>query len=582
MRVLGVHDGHNAAAALMESGTIVAAVQEERIVREKNRGGLPVNAIREVLEISKLKPTDVSYVALGGQAYDGFISRNDVLNRYDAELQNQRRMATRLRSRVRDITVLRRVRAMLRDNGSAREQQSSLIQALGFRREQIRVVDHHLAHAAAAYYGYGRYGVPVLVLTCDGAGDGLCASVNIGEHGRLTRIAAIPEGESVGRLYAMMTYLMGMVPLEHEYKIMGLAPYGGGRAAERVFQHLGEIFEVDQKKPLGWQRRRGVPAVFYLWDALEALMRCERFDHIAAGLQRFVEVFVSSWVKRCVNETGIRRVALSGGVFMNVKLNKIILELEEIEDLFVFPSCGDETNAIGAAYQAYAEEKQKAGEETNIAPLGSLYWGKGFVDADVEEALKNYAFKSKVTWRYSQCIAKEAAALLAAGHIVARAKGRMEFGARALGNRSILARSDSTQHVRIINEMIKCRDFWMPFAPSILAESASRYTLKPKPMPAPYMVMTFDSRESEREAVGAVVHPNDGTMRPQEVSASTNPDYYELLSEYQARTRHGIILNTSFNLHGYPIVYSPADALRVFDDSGLRYLALGEFLVRKE
>jgi carbamoyltransferase len=175
-----------------------------------------------------------------------------------------------------------------------------------------------------------------------------------------------------------------------------------------------------------------------------------------------------------------------------------------------------------------------------------------------------------------------AAKTVARGEVVARAKGRMEFGARALGNRSILARADSMDAVRVINDMIKCRDFWMPFAPAVLAERADEYYIKPKPMFAPYMIIAFDSRPEARFKYPAAQHPYDHSVRPQEVTESWNPDFYRLLKYYEEITGEGIILNTSFNLHGHPIVYHPAEAIDVLDRSGLKFLALGNWWVEKE
>jgi carbamoyltransferase len=291
---------------------------------------------------------------------------------------------------------------------------------------------------------------------------------------------------------------------------------------------------------------------------------------------------LSQWVQNCVRETGIRRVVCSGGVFMNVKANKEILTLPEVEELFVFPSCGDETNSIGAAYWVYAQECLQANRPVDIEPLGPIYWGRGFDDNEAEIALKEFKGESRFHYKYVQNIERLTAETIARGEVVARAKGQTEFGARALGNRSILARADNMEAVRIINDMIKCRDFWMPFAPAVLAERADEYYIKPKPMRAPYMIVAFDSRPETRAKYSAGQHPYDHSVRPQEVTQSWNPDFYRLIKYYEEITGEGIILNTSFNLHGYPIVYNPAEAIDVLDRSGLKFLALGNWWVEKE
>jgi carbamoyltransferase len=306
------------------------------------------------------------------------------------------------------------------------------------------------------------------------------------------------------------------------------------------------------------------------------LLSRRRFDHIAGGVQLFVERFLVRWVKACIAETGIRRIALSGGVFMNVKANQKILELPEVEELFVFPSCGDETNSIGAAWLRYRQRSAK-----NPKKLGHFYVGPEYDDAQVEAALRSYKFQNHAGIRAETEVERSVATLLAKGEIVARFKGRTEFGARALGNRSILANPAVPGVVKVINEMIKCRDFWMPFAPSVLAERSEDYFHKPKPVEAPYMIITLDSREEKRNAMAAAIHPHDCTGRPQEVIEDWNPDYHRLIKYFEEMTGEGIILNTSFNLHGEPVVCSPRDALRVFDISGLQHLAIGTFMLTK-
>ena len=314
----------------------------------------------------------------------------------------------------------------------------------------------------------------------------------------------------------------------------------------------------------------------YASESLAALFKRKRFDHVAGGLQIFVERFLVRWIRSCVLETGISKVALSGGVFMNVKANQKILEIPELDELFIFPSCGDETNAIGASWLLYQQMSASLPK-----PLEQFCLGNEFVNDQVEAALQRYQFKSNVKVSHAKDVEKDVAGLLAKNEIVARFQGRMEFGARALGNRSILANPGSANAVRIINEMIKCRDFWMPFAPSVLEERTGDYFVKPKPMRAPYMIITFDTKENKRECFSAAIHPYDFTGRPQEVNEAWNPRYYKLIKHFESLTGEGIILNTSFNLHGEPVVCSPDDALRVFDISGLQHLAIEDFLLTK-
>jgi carbamoyltransferase len=571
--ILGIHDGHNAAAALLDRGRVVAAVQEERLTGHKNQGGVPHQAIADVLSMSGVSHFEINRLALNGNymTYDHW-DRKGLSKTYEQAGELLIHFKEPLKGTIVDAIYQKR----------QAQQRAHELARIGLESQKVASVIHHNAHAAAAYYGSG-WKDTVLVLTCDGSGDRLSATVNIAENGQIRRIASIPESDSIGHLYSMVTYYMGMLPLEHEYKVMGLAPYvGRPRNALAQARLFADLFEIDPKTPLVWRRRKGIPPMFSAYGLIQKLLYRQRFDLVAAGLQQFIEDMLIQWVRNCVRETNIGRVACGGGVFMNVKANKEILKLPEVDKLFVFPSCGDETNSIGAAYWLYAQECLQSNQTIDIEPIGPIYWGHGFDDAEVEIALKQFKGTSKIYYKHVENIERLAAENLARGEVVGRAKGRMEFGARALGNRSILASAENTETVRIINDMVKNRDFWMPFAPAVLAESAENYYLKPKPMFAPYMMIAFDSRPEARCKYPAAQHPYDHSVRPQEVTEKWNPDFYRLIKHYEEITGEGIILNTSFNLHGYPIVYDPQQVIDVLDRSGLKFLALGNWWVWKE
>jgi len=532
---VGIHDGHNASVAVIRDGRIELALQEERITRIKNQGDAPAR----VLESIGRAP---ARVALNGlYANYGQWSRSAIENDYDT----YPRWKQPLKGTFVDRAYRKR-KAALRERALKR---------LGI--EKAEAVEHHTAHASAAYFTC-PFERP-LVFTCDGSGDRVSATVSIGDQ----RIAEISEHDSIGRLYAQVTRNLGMSPLEHEYKVMGLAPYGNGSDIARMFL---ELFEF---QGLVWKRKKGVPSMYGSREFFAKMLAGKRFDAMAAGAQMFIEGMLTEWIRRAVRETGIRNIACSGGVFMNVKANLAILEMPEVERMYVFPSCGDESNSIGAACFAAA----KAGEK--IEPLGAIYYGDPITDEEAEAALGGF------NARWCADIESLVAESLAAGKIVARAKGAVEFGARALGNRSILARADSPSAVRTINQIIKNRDFWMPFAPSVLAERAADYYDKPKPVDSPYMMFAFASRPEKRSVFAAAMHPWDFTTRPHEVTEAHNPDYYRLLKEFEARTGEGIVLNTSFNLHGGPMVYRARDAVDVFRRSGLERMALGNWWVEK-
>jgi len=559
---VGIHDGHNASVAVVRDGRIELALQEERLTRVKNQGDAPTGAAKLAFQMVN---GDGARVALNGlyMNYNQW-QRDTILADYERSADLLSRWKQPLKGTFVDRAYQRR----------KADQRVATLGGIGVSKDKIEAVEHHLAHASAAYHTAPWPDEEILVLTCDGSGDRLSATVSIGARGVLSRIATVSEHDSIGRLYALVTRHLGMAPLEHEYKVMGLAPYvSSGSRVEGGARDFSNLFEFGSNG-LSWTRRAGVPSMYAALGFLKNLLAGKRFDTVAAGAQRFLEDMLTRWVSHAVRETGIRKVACSGGVFMNVKANLALLEIPEVEDLYVFPSCGDESNSIGAACHLAA----RAGDR--IQPLGALYYGEPIGDGEAQLALEAAAHRT-MRFRWESDIERVAAEKLAEGKIVARAKGPVEFGARALGNRSILARADSPTAVREINEMVKNRDFWMPFAPSVLASRASDYYWKPKPVASPYMMFGFHSRPEKRASFAAAQHPYDFSTRPHEVFEEHNADYHRLLKEYESRTGEGILLNTSFNLHGEPIVYRARDAVEVFLRSGLRHMALGNWWVEK-
>ena len=567
MKILGIHDGHNASVALLEDGKIVAAIQEERLTRIKNHDTFPSQAVQHVLENKGLTPDDIDIIAFNGFHMPKNVTKEETLREF-YESQSVKTYIKRLIKRTPANSLYRSKR---------KKERIKSIKSLGFTKSKVLFVEHHMAHASAAYWG-SPWRDNVLIITNDGAGDNLCATINIGDRNEIKRIYSVSEDNSIALIYAMITFLMGMVPNEHEYKIMGLAPYATSDRVDQVYKKFRDLLEFDNDG-LTWHRKKGIPHTYYSYKFFLRLLERDRFDLIAAGLQKFVEDFLTEWISNAIKITGIRRIALSGGIFMNVKANKKISEIPEAEEIFIFPSSGDESNAIGAAYWAYVNAVGK--ENANISPLEDIYLGFEYDIQNLEESLTKMLSRNDIQVEKMKDIEKTIAELLAKDKVVARCKGRMEFGARALGNRSILANPSNPDIKRIINDSIKMRDFWMPFAPSILEEDASRYLINPKEILSPYMMMSFNTKPQHCKDIIAAIHPYDLTARPQIVYKEWNPDYYRLISEFKKITGIGVVLNTSFNLHGYPIVYSPYDAIRVFLHSGLKYLALGEFLLSK-
>jgi len=566
MLICGINSSHTASAALLRDGQLLGALQEERPTREKNRRGFPEQAIGRLLDQQGLSWKDVDAYVFGGYgSYPDTTSRtNEAANRIRGYKE-----ASGLVGRVKQVLQKTPLRGQVHQ--WRRERQIQRLLAHEVKRERIFTVEHHRCHASTAHFGR-RFDPDALVITVDGAGDSLCATVSLPQpSGQLVRIATIADQHSIGNLWEAITALMGMVPMEHEYKLMGMAPYASGDRVERAKKLFSSAFVLSDGT---WHRAPGFPNPSFGYEFWRNRLEFTRFDQICAGLQSFTEEFLTEWVRGWLIKTGRRKLRLSGGVFMNVKLNKTIGELPEVDDLYVFPSCGDETNALGAAWAFMADH----GLVDQIQPLESLYLGPEPTPAEFEKAADQ---ARSLGWNVSAPpdLEAEVAELLSQGEIVARTSGREEFGARALGNRSILADPTRPDVVRTVNNAIKCRDFWMPFAPSVMAECADRYIHNPKGFVAPYMILAFDSRNTGE--VKAACHPEDGTIRPQVVTKAHNPGYHRILEQFQARTGRGALMNTSFNIHGEPIVSSPADAIDVMRRSGLLHLALGPFLISK-
>ena len=444
-------------------------------------------------------------------------------------------------------------------------------------KEKIEFVDHHSAHVYTAYYGSPNYAKgKKLILTLDAMGDGVCATVSIGEDEKIKRIATTSYGNSIGDLYAYVTAYLGMKMGEHEYKVMGMAAYASQKHVDRVYDKIKNWIWVDKGSLIF--KAKIFSHVFYRF--LNKPFKNERFDNISGAIQKFAEELIISWASASINKTKVYDLVCAGGVFMNVKANQKIMELPGVKSLFIFPSCGDESTAIGAAYYVYQNAREYDNSLSRIESIEELYFGPEFTEKEISMELKKPKYK-KYKVRKVTAMEKEIASLISNRKIVARFAGRMEWGARALGNRSILTHPQNLEGVRDINEQIKSRDFWMPFACSILSEKMDKYIINPKKVAGQYMILAYDTNKLGAEKLRAAIHQYDFSVRPQEVMKKYNPRYHKLISEFEKLTGTGAVLNTSFNLHGYPIVCSPEDALYVFENSGLEYLALENFLVSK-
>lgn len=566
--ILGIHDGHNSGATILVDGKIEASVSEERLTRVKNEVGYPTHSIEEVLCIAKVKPCDLTRVVFASN--------------YMHTAEHLKGAEEWYRAGVGDRSVEPTEALKANLDRRRKERVNQLVEHLGVPEKSISFVDHHAAHAAAAYYGSAfSLHDPVLILTCDGSGDGVSSTVSIGQNGNIERVAFTGREASLGKIYSRVTYHLGLTPWEHEYKVMGLAPYAyQNKAAElsNVFKNLVKLSDDG----LTFNAVNNAHTNF-LYDYLRANLERRRFDEVAGAIQIYTEEMLCAWVTQCIEKTGISRLACGGGVFMNVKANMRIAQLDCVESMTVFPSCGDESLSFGAVWMEYyrhiSESRSKPQNEKVF--LSDIYLGSEFSSEQIEDAIDEVIPGTDCTISRHENIEEEIARLLSIDMVVARFAGRMEWGARALGNRSILANPRSWSNVEKINSMIKMRDFWMPFAPSMLAEDQERYILNPKKLSSPYMMFAFETLPLASKHLGAAIHPRDRTARAQLVEKSVNPRYHRLIKEFKNLTGQSAVLNTSFNLHGFPLVRSPADALDVFLRSGLDFLALDNYLISK-
>jgi carbamoyltransferase len=583
--VLGINETHCATAAVLRDGEVVACASEERFSRLKNDAGYPRRAVDALLAHLGLLPRDVDLVALAGRrAYarawmNRLVTDEAYVRSYYGVTLDDRGQALRRRARKVGARLGLLDPARGKSVLSEADRLALVTEHLGIPHDRIVTLDHHACHAAAAYFGAPFSGDAALVLTNDNAGDGLCASASRARGTDVERVEAAPSAPgSLGAFYSFATLLLGMQPGEHEYKVMGLAPYASARAAERAAAALHATFDLVEGEPcvFAWKRRGSRYRTL-----LEATLGL-RFDAIAGGVQRVLEEALLAWTRVMHARWGGDRLALGGGVFMNVKANMLIGAEDWVRDLFVFPSCGDESNAIGAGYLGYLRLCATRGLAARPRPLGPAYLGPAIDPGDVEALIRAADLASRYRISEHQHVEDRIGELLARDGVVARASGRMEFGARALGNRSILANPSDHRVVGVINRMIKNRDFWMPFAPSILRERADDYLDNPKRLASPYMMLAFPTKPARRDDLVAAVHPHDGTARAHIVDEGWNPGYHRVISAFERRTGIGAVLNTSFNLHGEPLVCSAADAVSTFERSGLPHLALDRWIISKK
>lgn len=555
--ILGIWDGHDAGACLVDpdAGRIVCAINEERLTRRKLEVGFPTRAIGACLNISR----DVSEVVA---------STTDpakTLTRVFPSMKESYYRLRRRKVRPRLLDPLKRAFkysvTTWRPNSISRAVSTRIIGAelerVGLGAAKLAWVPHHLAHAASAAYTSGFS--DALVVTLDGVGDGFSGSLAVLRDGKLASPTFIPARHSLGIFFEFVTQLMNMRELEDEGKVMALAAYG--HPVDAADNPLMDLFQIDGST---LTCRLGPLRLKQFLAREHAMVPSEQFAWMA---QRVVETKVCELVAGALRETGMRRVVYAGGVASNIRANLQLRELPEVDELYVFPHMGDGGLALGAA----VARAVRVGARGAFS-LGDLRLGPELPSGAIEKSLD----ASGLSYQNVGCSVVEAASRLAAGQIVLWFQGRMEYGPRALGGRSILARPDRPELRDRLNSTLKRRVWYQPFCPSILDEEATRL-LECGDAPNRYMTSAYRVRPEARAALSGVTS-SDGTCRPQMVDGSYGK-YHELLSAVKQNIGIGAVLNTSFNVHGEPMVATPEDAISTFVRCGADALVIGDFLV---
>ena len=572
MIVLGISGAvsHDPSAAVFIDGELVAAAEEERFIRDKHaKGKYPYEATRFCLEFAGIQPRDVDVVAfpyapipLSSAARWHYAARHWYApdRALDAIFNGNRRFRRNLAKTER------------------------LVADLGIERARIVPVEHHLTHASSAYHLSG-FEEKTAILGIDGKGEYATTFFGYGENGRIHKIKEFYDPDSLGGMYGALTEYLGFEMLDGEFKVMGMAPYGDPQRFDfsRLIDYDRSSFRINTQliNVIGMRRYKDAAGKGYyfspkLIDWLGPKREGDEIDDpyidYAASIQQLLEDvalgLVDHYLGDILRDTG--KICYAGGVALNVKLNQRIIARPDVKELFVQPAASDAGTALGAASYVANE----LGDQ--VRPMQHAYLGPSYTTEQCIEACESH--ERQPQWERIEDVPAAAARILADGNPLAWFQGRMEFGPRALGNRSILGAPNVEGIAERINEQIKYRERWRPFCPSMLDRVAPQ--MLQTDHPAPYMTFTFDVAEQWKTRVPEVVH-EDGTARAQVVSRDVNPRYYALIEQLEKLTGNGVILNTSLNRRGEPMVCSPTDALNMFFGSELQYLMMEDILVRK-
>ena len=547
---------HDSSACIARDGDVLFAVAEERLSRLKHDARFPELAIKACLDFAGVQPQELDSVCFGWPPATA------------ALLHDLRCMAfgSVPRDSVNLVSTLRRNLSFTRQHNGEKPFRARFPAT----KARFRFIDHHFAHAISAYAFAGFETAAVLVL--DGRGAWEATSLWHGRDGKLERVWTIPWPNSLGLFYAQFTHYLGFQPYSDEWKVMGLAPYGEPGINLRDFIIPDDNpYQVSARLLLGHDSAPIAGIVSRLGPRRLPESEIDaRHKNLAFAVQESCEEAMLKLAREAVEKTGCRNLCLAGGVALNSKANGKIAASGLVDRIFVQPAASDDGVCLGAALAPYTDD----GGKLPVHKMRHAYLGSASSDEEIEKVLQTYKLRAT---RVADPAAA-AAEMLANGKILGWFQGRMEFGPRALGARSILADPRDPEMNAKVNNAVKFREWWRPFAPSLLAEVAGEYLVSATD--SPFMVLTAQVKPEKRSIIPSVTHV-DGSARPQTIERDVNPLYWRLIREFGDRTGVPVIMNTSFNLRGEPIVCTPTDAIRTFFSSGMDALVIGSFLVEK-
>ena len=591
--------GENPAACLVQDGHLVAFAAEERFTRLKGSEKMfPAKAVSYCLSFAKLKLSGIQEIAFAWDAnqYPWAMLGNFGKN-YIANFWREKKAFHRSHDSGSIFTAVGTIVDFV--PGAVKTKIYEGLRSAGLSGDfpPITFVPHHLAHAYSTYFcsPFERAGI----LTIDGSGEHSCTQLAIGDGDSVRIVETFPIPHSLGWFYAAITQYLGFIPYRDEGKLMGLAALGESRAKNnpwlvplsKILKITTTSYEVDPiytKFGGHYYADRFTDALVQLLtavnpeatpiaygekirigDNIQSKYLLDHYVDLAWAAQELLEQAAVMLAKKLVVQHGLENICVAGGVAMNCKMNGEILRRSGAKEIFVQPASSDDGTAIGAAL--YVAKKHGAKIKH---PLKHVFYGPGFSQDEIETQLKG----CKVNFRRVEDPAAHAADLLHQGKIIAWFQGRMEFGSRSLGGRSILANPSDPSIKERVNRDVKYRENWRPFCPSLIAENAAEYLVNPHE--SSFMIVAYHATPLMAQHAPAAVHV-DGTVRPQCVEQSVNPLYHSLISGLGKKTGHPIVLNTSFNVRGEPIVCTPLEAVRCFYSNGLDALVIGDCVLTK-